>query len=428
MGCRDASQCGSGSGIVGKRDSSNLLDNKRNDDLTRDMTGELTMCSECCNSTLCQTKLCGDTSFRSPRGPICYSCDNVTPLNKCTQIRLCGLDEVCFAGLRVSSANHLLKTYGCFTKLGCEKVGSLYGSEYCWQCCGDDLCNTMCNNVTTSALSTSAPVFIYLLRVIGVLYLCAVKDVLSLHCMVCSDVPSATDCTIVHECAPHEVCYAQQAVSTSGHIFRKLGCRDSRHCVGGIFGRRDSNTILDTTVNITGDSMHDVINNAPQDLVVCDGCCDTAWCQSGLCNDVAIQPKTNRGPICFNCDNLALNDNCTNIIQCGRDEACVTSFSISLSSMLKKSGCIYKNVCDASPSLIGRPNTCWNCCSDDLCNNMCGSATTNAPTHAPTHAPSTPAACVDSTPAATCKLASSIVCASIDKANNANCAHYCGYC
>ncbi|XP_045184223.2 uncharacterized protein LOC123542422 [Mercenaria mercenaria] len=242
---------------------------------------------------------------------------------------------------------------------------------------------------------------------------CNIKATSGLTCLECADVPSARDCDQVKECGSHEVCYSTQIVSTSGHIYREMGCRDKMQCSSGIVGKRSS-------------------FRRAGDLPVCDGCCDSLWCQANLCQDKDY--TQNRGPICYECEDQLKDENCTKIKECSRDEVCVETFKQSPSfTLLRQTGCFGKHVCDTvftASNFHPTDKTCFNCCSGDLCNTRCDlqqKPATGSVSVAPTTAGTT-AACVDSTAEATCKLASSIVCQDQTHAQNANCEHYCGYC
>ncbi|XP_060570039.1 uncharacterized protein LOC132728410 [Ruditapes philippinarum] len=244
------------------------------------------------------------------------------------------------------------------------------------------------------------------------LYLiCNIKEINGMTCLECADIPGARDCDTVKECGPHEVCFSTQLVSTSGHIYRRMGCRDRMQCSSGIVHKRSDG-----------------------DLPVCDGCCDSLWCQANLCQDQVYE--TNRGPICYSCEKQLEDENCTKITECSRDSVCVETYAESSTGhKLRKTACFSKSICEriyGSNSFHQTNTTCFNCCKGDLCNSRCDMKlpATKPPVVTVTQPAQTPtqAGCTDSTPEATCKLAASIVCTDQIHAQNANCEHYCGFC
>ncbi|XP_045184225.2 uncharacterized protein LOC123542424 [Mercenaria mercenaria] len=192
-----------------------------------------------------------------------------------------------------------------------------------------------------------------------------------------------------------------------------MGCREKMQCTSGIVGKRSS-------------------TRRAGDLPVCDGCCDSSFCQANLCQDQGF--NKDRGPICFKCDHVANGGNCTQITECGRDQTCYSGYTHSPggSNLMTQLGCYSKTACDRLKASIGTvhsASSCWDCCSTDLCNTGCGTQTASFSTKVPvTQKPTAATHCVDTTPSSTCKLAASIVCQDKAHAQNAGCMHSCGYC
>ncbi|XP_060570038.1 uncharacterized protein LOC132728409 [Ruditapes philippinarum] len=251
-----------------------------------------------------------------------------------------------------------------------------------------------------------------------------------LYCYQCADVSKARDCSVVKKCGPNQVCYSTQRITTDGHIYRKMGCRDVSQCSSttGIVGKRSWFS------GELSEDVNDVALRSLGDTTLCDACCQSNICQPQLCNDEEY--LTNRGPICFHCSAQPADSPCTIIQECSKDEVCVESYARSPSGQkLRKTDCFSKSVCEmiyGSNSFHLTNSSCFNCCKDDLCNSRCHRelATTKPPVVRTTQSAqgSTQAGCTDSTPEATCKLAASIVCQDQFRAQNANCEHYCGFC
>ncbi|XP_052787018.1 uncharacterized protein LOC128222174 [Mya arenaria] len=160
-------------------------------------------------------------------------------------------------------------------------------------------------------------------------------------------------------------------------------------------------------------------------VILCDECCNSPFCQAGLCGDENY--VQDRGPICYNCNQQLGSTDCSTIIECGRDEVCTQHLGSSGMgvSQVFTSECMERNHCEklrlslpaSGLEITGTNGTCFDCCDDDICNNAC---------IIPTQSPN--AACVDATKIETCKLAAGFVCGDKDKATNAGCLHYCGFC
>ncbi|XP_060607974.1 uncharacterized protein LOC132760096 [Ruditapes philippinarum] len=159
MGCRDVSQCSTTTGIVGKRF---LFGRGLSEEVTgvawRSL-GDTILCDACCNSNLCQPKLCNDEDYMTDRGPICFHCDYQTRNSPCTSVRECARGEACT--LNYASGHHDLLQSGCMSKSICERIVSSNSfhktNSTCFTCCAADVCNTGCNNVDHEVTASTTP-------------------------------------------------------------------------------------------------------------------------------------------------------------------------------------------------------------------------------------------------------------------------------
>ncbi|XP_060570036.1 uncharacterized protein LOC132728405 [Ruditapes philippinarum] len=114
----------------------------------------------------------------------------------------------------------------------------------------------------------------------------------------------------------------------------------------------------------------------------------------------------------------------------------MTDKQVNFSVYMLTSTDLFLKICErvASANNFHKTNdTCFSCCTADVCNTGCNNVvhevTANTtPSGQLLTKLSTRAACKDTTPEATCKLAASIVCQDLAHARNANCEHYCGFC
>ncbi|XP_060570044.1 uncharacterized protein LOC132728417 [Ruditapes philippinarum] len=169
-----------------------------------------------------------------------------------------------------------------------------------------------------------------------------------LYCYQCADVSKARDCSVVKKCGPNQVCYSTQSITSNGHIYRKMGCRDVSQCSSttGIVGKR----VLfgsEFSKDVTGMALRSL-----GDTILCDACCHSSVCQPKLCNDEDY--RTDRGPICFNCDHQTRNSPCTSVQECARGDACTLSFAAGSHDLLQSS-CMSKRLNPKSESTSASP-------------------------------------------------------------------------
>ncbi|KAL3886518.1 hypothetical protein ACJMK2_026503, partial [Sinanodonta woodiana] len=51
------------------------------------------LCSECCNTELCNIKGCGEEGLPPNSGLLCYACEQEVAPDKCNKIALCSRDS-----------------------------------------------------------------------------------------------------------------------------------------------------------------------------------------------------------------------------------------------------------------------------------------------------------------------------------------------
>ncbi|KAL4238406.1 hypothetical protein ACF0H5_003115 [Mactra antiquata] len=145
MGCRDSLQCGQS-----------------------DPTGNLLVCSHCCQNDLCNSQGCSTQGYPKSRGPLCFNCQSQKYVDDCISITMCGRDEVCRIHEVFNTVTHV-KRYqtSCEPKTKCEEEQLMLTTAQrsdgvCHVgCCADDLCNVQCNNSQvppiTEASTTAVP-------------------------------------------------------------------------------------------------------------------------------------------------------------------------------------------------------------------------------------------------------------------------------
>lgn len=133
-------------------------------------------CVECCNSSLCNARGCGQDGYPLVHERICYNCPLYTNSNPCHAIDFCATGEVCmfesktiFGDLvyssRCAESNFCKQQLsGAVTIVGRElepvdemQLREIQSSAHCYGCCSEDLCNQQCDAshpVTTPAVSS----------------------------------------------------------------------------------------------------------------------------------------------------------------------------------------------------------------------------------------------------------------------------------
>ncbi|XP_052269942.1 MAM and LDL-receptor class A domain-containing protein 1-like [Dreissena polymorpha] len=153
-------------------------------------------------------------------------------------------------------------------------------------------------------------------------------------CFACNGSKLDSICNTVNTCNSDESCYVDTFLDGDGSVRYHAGCRPSSNCMPS-----------------TGDN--------------CTYCCDTDYCNDNGCGLTGYHPASQRGPICFDCDDMTDMAFCKQITQCAPDEMCTVYGS---PSMNYDSKCISKNnQCDAQ----GGNGFCQFCCFHDMCNQNC---------------------------------------------------------
>ncbi|XP_053388071.1 uncharacterized protein LOC123542423 [Mercenaria mercenaria] len=141
MGCRDRVQCSKT--IVGKRSPSRSV-------------GDTPICDECCDTNICQPKLCQDKDYATDRGQMCFKCHVRAKNDPCLQITECARDEVCSTTHKIMASGSRGIQQGCFGKHVCAVVSTASNfhrtNDTCFKCCDTDLCNTDCGNNSASSI------------------------------------------------------------------------------------------------------------------------------------------------------------------------------------------------------------------------------------------------------------------------------------
>ncbi|KAL4238407.1 hypothetical protein ACF0H5_003116 [Mactra antiquata] len=148
LGCRDTLHCSQSDGP--------------DQSLNLEQSDDILVCTQCCNSTLCNSAGCGHPGYSTSRGPVCYNCHDQMSIDDCDTISVCGRDEVCMIDRLANDVSHEQRYHTrCELNSACEdqlnkwrEVQKLYqlNDDSCHvDCCAEDLCNSKCNNSKTAA-------------------------------------------------------------------------------------------------------------------------------------------------------------------------------------------------------------------------------------------------------------------------------------
>ncbi|XP_056009280.1 uncharacterized protein LOC125663801 isoform X2 [Ostrea edulis] len=150
-------------------------------------------CYECCDGDSCNSHGCGSQEYPASRGPLCFTCEEVTDPTLCHRVVVCAPDQVSsiilisenlagsihdatiiatyaifFSFLQVCHIQENIEfgdifyTTSCINKHACHiGSGSIFGKRAlkntCSHCCSTDLCNINCGDspsITTPASAT----------------------------------------------------------------------------------------------------------------------------------------------------------------------------------------------------------------------------------------------------------------------------------
>ncbi|XP_062591870.1 IgGFc-binding protein-like [Saccostrea cucullata] len=99
-------------------------------------------------------------------------------------------------------------------------------------------------------------------------------------------------------------------------------------------------------------------------------------CSSPLCNNKGCSQSgypSNRGPICFDCQNISDPTLCDKLKVCEVNQACYLQKEVESGNLHYTYSCINKQACTSSVDIFGKRNIdgCSKCCLTDLCNIQC---------------------------------------------------------
>ncbi|XP_045169361.2 uncharacterized protein LOC123532071 [Mercenaria mercenaria] len=147
-GCLHNSRCSStGISLIGKR-SAYISNRKRSADVT--------ICSECCKDDFCNKNGCGTTEVPfGQRGPYCFNCDAAIDAKSCSDVTVCGKNELCMLYSPVLQTTYKSQ---CETQLLCDALSKVPSSHKCAPiCCQTDFCNNQCGTPSNITMPTVNP-------------------------------------------------------------------------------------------------------------------------------------------------------------------------------------------------------------------------------------------------------------------------------
>ncbi|XP_048732014.1 uncharacterized protein LOC125648968 [Ostrea edulis] len=201
----------------------------------------------------------------------------------------------------------------------------------------------------------NVPLLLYCASVIG-------RCVLGLTCLRCSDITEPRLCNKIERCQNGEVCAVQQYRADNGDIGYWTGCYPQKEC-----GATDNRTVITTKRSQYIDG-----------VVQCRDCCTTDICNAYGCGTPKY-PDT-RGPICFDCEDVADPTDCHTITPCDLNQKCLIHERNVFEQKYFTSKCEPRLGCSSllSGPVVGRRRdllgVCIHCCDGDLCNANCSSA------------------------------------------------------
>nr|XP_022301619.1 uncharacterized protein LOC111109692 [Crassostrea virginica] len=177
-----------------------------------------------------------------------------------------------------------------------------------------------------------------------------------LRCLRCESITEPRLCTQLETCLAGEVCGFKQKRSDNGDISYWTGCVSRTGCA------LEDSPILRSAKRT---SYYD-------EEVICQHCCTKDLCNSQGCG--AVGYPGDRGPLCYECKNLADPTTCHSIAICNHNEKCYVGTEAHFGQLYYTTRCEVEHACailDASSPLGKRATPCKRCCAGDLCNGGC---------------------------------------------------------
>ncbi|XP_052233843.1 uncharacterized protein LOC127846530 [Dreissena polymorpha] len=158
------------------------------------------------------------------------------------------------------------------------------------------------------------------------------QNVEALTCLKCDYVVQPRHCKTVVSCPDDDSCFVERQTNAFGEIGFKLGCLAKRSCR-----------------NSTSSSSH------------CTQCCDKDMCNQAGCGEEGYPSQ--RGPVCYSCDNPLPEGRCHSIDVCQKGEHCVSH----------PGGVLIGRRSQITSTLTGSHGLhgCFHCCDGELCNKNC---------------------------------------------------------
>ncbi|XP_045170574.2 uncharacterized protein LOC123532998 isoform X1 [Mercenaria mercenaria] len=149
-GCVRNTNCPpTGISLIGKR----ATNSKRSADITT--------CYECCKDEFCNKIGCGTTEIPlAQRGPYCFTCDAATDAKSCSDVTVCGKNEVCmlYSPVEYDGLPQTIYKGQCESQSVCDVVTKALSYHKCApMCCNTDFCNDHCSipSMTTAYQQTT---------------------------------------------------------------------------------------------------------------------------------------------------------------------------------------------------------------------------------------------------------------------------------
>ncbi|XP_061186797.1 uncharacterized protein LOC133194914 [Saccostrea echinata] len=193
-----------------------------------------------------------------------------------------------------------------------------------------------------------------ILVIFGVL--CYLSTVRGLRCLKCSSITEPRLCTELETCQSGEICGVRYLRSDNGDFSYWTGCVPQTSCVS-----------VDTSGVVIGKRTSYYDNE-----VICQHCCSSDLCNSQGCG--ALGYPTDRGPLCYECTNLAEPASCHKIAICNHNEKCYVGTESHFGQLYYTTRCETRHACtalDHANPLGRRAVACKHCCAGDLCNAGC---------------------------------------------------------